>query len=365
MKREEVLQHFMDECVSVHVGKVLEKVDQQFRQEKKTLLQPIIDSLAQLFAKIKDQQQQEVLAPVAFIHLSCLRTSLLENKCTYLLEAYGETWYYDLVECTAQFEAEWLSEAIIELQKTLENERKPYLTIQTADIRCIIQQTVILFHQYIIQLVRYLFRYKKECVPEMNFKRAACLRFRVGEYKGFSEDVAIFDERERVEKNLVSWLEQREPNKTYTFENFSNLQLQHKHFNQLDFSYANFNGSDLEGALLKQSVCVGTSFVDCQLSNVDFSYAVIQDADFRNANLVGANFTHAQGETMRLSGGEVACYLGTDFRNANLENARFEFAQITGADFTGANLKGATFFKRDQHKVQFSPEQIKDIHWIS
>nr|WP_106781374.1 pentapeptide repeat-containing protein [Lysinibacillus timonensis] len=365
MKREEALQHFMDECVSVHVGRILEKVDQQFRQEKETLLQSIIHSLAQLFDNIRGQQEQEVLPPVAFIHLSLLRTSLLENKCTYLLEAYGEKWYYDLTECTAQFEAKWLSEAMGELQKTLEIERKPYIIIQTADIRRIIQQTVNVFHQYIIQLVRYLFRYQKESVPEMNFQRAACLRFRVGEYKGFSEDVAIFDDRERVEENVVSWLEEKEANKDYTFENFSNLPLRHKDFTQMDFSYADFGGSDLEGALLKQSVCVGTSFVDCQLSNVDFSYAVIQDADFRNANLVGANFTHAKGKTMRLSSGEVACYLGTDFRNANLENARFEFAQITGAHFAGANLKGATFFKRDQHKVQLSPDQIKDIHWIS
>lgn len=306
-----------------------------------------------------------MLAPVAFIHLSLLRTSLLENKCSYLLEAYGEAWYYDLAECTAQYEAEWLSEAISDLQKALEKERKPYLTIQAADIRVIIQQTVILFHQYIIQLVRYLFRYQKECVPEMNFQRAACLRFRVGEYKGFSEDIAIIDERERVEEHLISWLEKKETDKAYTFENFSNLPLQQKNFNQMDFSYTDFNASDLEGASLKKSVCIGTSFVDCKLSNADFSYAAFQDADFRNGNLAGANFTHAHGKTMKLSNGEVACYLGTDFRDANLENARFEFAQITGANFTGANLKGATFFKKDQKKFPFSPEQIEDIHWIS
>ena len=188
MKREEALQHFMDECVSVHVSRLQEKVDRQFRQEKEKLLQPIIDALEQLFANIRDQQEQEKLAPVGFIHFSLLRTSLLENKCTYLLEAYGETWYYDWVECTAQYEAEWLSEAIIDLQKTLEKERKPYLSIQAADIRGIIQQTVTLFHQYIIQLVRYLFRYQQECVPEIDFQRTVCLRFRVGEYKGFSED---------------------------------------------------------------------------------------------------------------------------------------------------------------------------------
>lgn len=364
MKREEVLQHFMDECVSVHVSRLQEKVDRQFRQEKEVLLQPIIHAFEQLFANIKDQQEQGKLAPVAFIHLSLLRTSLLENKCTYLLEAYGEAWYYNWTECTAQYEADWLSEAIIDLQKTLETERKPYITIQSADVRAIIQQIVVLFHQYIIQLVRYLFRYEKERVPAIDFQRAACLRFRVGEYKGFSEDVAIVDEREREENNLLSWLEKKETDKSYTFENFSSLQLQQQPFNEIDFSYANFNGSDLEGVSLKQSVCIGTSFVDCKLANADFSNAAIQDADFRNANLAGANFTHAQGKTLRLSDSEVPCYLGTDFRGANLENARFEFAQLAGADFTGANLKGATFFKRDQEKCQFSPDQIEDIHWI-
>ncbi|MFJ8460752.1 pentapeptide repeat-containing protein [Lysinibacillus xylanilyticus] len=364
MKREEVLQHFMDECVSVHVSRLQEKVDRRFRQEKEVLLQPIIHAFKQLFANIKDQQEQGKLAPVAFIHLSLLRTSLLENKCTYLLEAYGETWYYNWTECTAQYEADWLSEAIIDLQKTLEKERKPYIIIQSADVRAIIQQIVILFHQYIIQLVRYLFRYEKGSVPAIDFQRAACLRFRVGEYKGFSEDVAIIDEQEREENNLLLWLEKNETDKSYTFENFSSLQLQQKHFNQMDFSYANFDESDLEGASLKQSVCIGTSFVDCKLANADFSNAAIQDADFRNANLAGANFTHAQGKTLKLSDGEVPCYLGTDFRGANLENARFEFAQLAGADFAGANLKGATFFKRDQEKCLFSPDQIEDIHWI-
>ncbi|MEK3727608.1 pentapeptide repeat-containing protein [Lysinibacillus sp. FSL W8-0953] len=364
MKREEALQHFMDECVSVHVSRLQEKVDRQFHQNKEILLQPIIYSLEQLFANIRDQQRQGKLAPIAFIHLSLLRTSLLENKCTYLLEAYGEAWYFDWVECTAHYEATWLSEAMVDLQKILEKERKPYLMIQAADVRGIIQKIVVLFHQYIIQLVRYLFRYQKESVPELHFQRAECLRFRVGEYKGVSEDVAIIDERERVDKNLLSWLEQKEMDKSYTFENFSNLPLQQKNFNQMDFSYAIFNSCDLAGSSLKQSICVGTSFVDCGLENVDFSYAAIQDTDFRNANLVGANFSYAQGKTLRLSGGEVACYLGTDFSNANLENARFDFAQIEGANFTGANLKGATFFKRDQEKYQFSAEQMKDVHWI-
>ncbi|MEG0260439.1 MAG: pentapeptide repeat-containing protein [Lysinibacillus sp.] len=364
MKREEALQHFMDECVSVHVSRLQEKVDRQFRQDKGILLQPIIESLDRLFANIKTQQEQDRLGPVAFIHLSLLRTSLLENKFTYLLEAYGETWYYDWVECTAHYEADWLSEAFIDLQKTLEKERKPYFIIQAADVRGIIQQTVILFHQYIIQLVRYLFRYQKENVPKIDFQRAPCFRLRVGEYKGFSEDVVIIDEREREEKNLLSRLEKKEEGKSYTFENFSNLQLQQNDLNKIDFSYANFDGSDLVGASLKQSVCIGTSFVDCQLANVDFSYATIQDADFRNANLAGANFSHTQRKTLSLSEGEVACYLGTDFRNANLENAKFEFAQIVGANFTGANLKGATFFKRDQEKCRFSPDQMEDIHWL-
>lgn len=364
MKREEALQHFMDECVSVHVHRLQEQVDRQFRNDKEVLLQPIIHALEQLFTNIHEQQEQGKLAPVAFIHLSLLRTSLLENKFTYVLEAYGETWYCDWTQCTAQYEADWLCDAMFELQKALEKERKPYISIQAADIRVIMQQTVIRFHQYISQLLRYLFRYQQQRVPKLHFQRAACLRFRVGEYKGFSEDVAIMDERQRVEKDILFTLASKETNQSYTFGNFSNLPLQHRDFNQLDFSYANFQESDLAGATMQRSVCIGTSFVNGQLTNVDFSYAMIQDADFRHANLAGANFTHAQGKTLKFSQNEVPCYLGTDFSYANLEQAKFEFAQIAGANFTGANLKGATFFQRDQRKYQFSQAQIQDIHWI-
>lgn len=364
MNREEALQLFMDDCVSVHIHRLQEKVDRQFRNDKEVLLQPIIHAFEQLFANIHEQQEQGRLAPVAFIHLSLLRTSLLENKFTYLLEAYGETWYFDWTQCTAQYEADWLCEAMFELKQTLEKERKPYISIQAADIRVIMQQTVIQFHQYMSQLLRYLFRYHQESVPPIHFQRAACLRFRVGEYKGFSEDIAIIDERQRAANDVLFTLEKKETDQSYTFGNFSNLALQHKDFNHLDFSYANFQDSDLAGATMQRSVCIGTNFVNCHLANVDFSYAMIQDADFRNANLAGANFRHAQGKTLKFSHNEVPCYLGTDFSHANLQQANFEFAQIAGAIFTGANLQGATFFKRDQAKYQFSQAQIKDIHWI-
>ncbi len=364
MKREEALQHFMDECVVVHVNRLQAIVDRQFRQDKDVLLQPIIHAFEQLFANISRQQQQGKLAPVAFIHLSLLRTSLLENKFTYLLEAYGETWYFDWVECTAKYEAHWLCEAMRDLQNTLEKERKSYISIQTTDVRVILQQTVIQFHQYIVQLLRYLFRYHQESVPTINFQRATCLRFRAGEYKGFSEDIALIDERQQVKKDILLSLEKKEANQSYTFENFSNLSLMQQDLSHMNFSYANFQDSNLAEASLHRSVCIGTNFIGCQLANVDFSYAMIQDADFRNANLAGVNFRHAQGKTLKFPNNEVPCYLGTDFSNANLQQAKFEFAQMAGANFTGANLKGATFFQRDQAKYQFSQAQIKDIHWI-
>lgn len=184
MKREEALQHFMDECVSVHVSRLQEKVDRQFHQNKEILLQPIIYSLEQLFANIRDQQRQGKLAPIAFIHLSLLRTSLLENKCTYLLEAYGEAWYFDWVECTAHYEATWLSEAMVDLQKILEKERKPYLMIQAADVRGIIQKIVVLFHQYIIQLVRYLFVIKRKAYLNSIFNEQSACDFVLVSTKG-------------------------------------------------------------------------------------------------------------------------------------------------------------------------------------
>lgn len=82
-------------------------------------------------------------------------------------------------------------------------------------------------------------------------------------------------------------------------------------------------GTDFSFALLMQS-----TWDNADLTNSNFQNANLQEADFRNAKLAGSNLNYAQ---LQLA----------NFQNANLTNASFNHAQLHGAD-----LKGAIFVSR-------------------
>jgi len=87
---------------------------------------------------------------------------------------------------------------------------------------------------------------------------------------------------------------------------------------------ANLSGADLTGANLLSADLRGTIadravFVDCQLSQACFEFAILRKA----------NFT-----AVRLS--------GCDLRNADLRRANMEQSNLAGADLSGADLAGAS-----------------------
>ncbi len=363
MSHEEALEQFKKECVLKFTCQLLEEVDKQFREKKEALIPSVMSAIDKLFNKISEKQADQQMGAVKYIHVSLLRTSLLEKKFCYALEAYDSSWYTSLTECQVQYEADWLSAAIEGYRMRLETEKVKY-GVSTTVISAVVQENVKFVHQYMIQLIRYLFRYQKAQLPEISFQQKECLYIRAGEYKGFSEIVGTIDQRILNVKETTEWLKEREGNNVYTDENFFQLDLVGEDFSEMNYKYANFDGSNLTEAKFTKSNCIGTSFRDCNLTHADFFRTAIHDADFRGATLVDVNFGKAEAKSLSLYGHEVASFLGTDFTDANLENANFMFSQIAGANFTNANLKGAVFLNWDQGKCQFSEKQIEEAIWL-
>ena len=78
---------------------------------------------------------------------------------------------------------------------------------------------------------------------------------------------------------------------------------------------------------------------NCNLWGADFSKSYIF-ADFRDANLQGVSFEHANVKTC-------------DFRGANLRGASFRGALIDAAEFDGADMAGAVFEGATVHSHTF------------
>ncbi|MGB3811445.1 MAG: pentapeptide repeat-containing protein [Parvibaculum sp.] len=88
-----------------------------------------------------------------------------------------------------------------------------------------------------------------------------------------------------------------------------------------DLSHANAAGIDLTGANLKGA----------DLSHARLDAALVENADFTGAKLVGAN--------LRL----IEYVKGVKFRDVDATGAIFRYASLRGVDFRGANLSGADF----------------------
>ncbi len=122
---------------------------------------------------------------------------------------------------------------------------------------------------------------------------------------------------------------------------------------------ANFDFIFLDDADFSGAKCSGVSFTKASLKNIDLSSAVLRNCSFSGANLEGAvlcgsdlcgsdfsfaNLSDAELDRANLSDAElIGAFLGT----ANLVDANLVDANLVGAELTGANLTGANLTHAD------------------
>ncbi len=99
------------------------------------------------------------------------------------------------------------------------------------------------------------------------------------------------------------------------------------------------------------------------MKNADFSYSLLNEANFEGADLRGAVFLNAEAcaGVESASRWETVGYYGVNFKGANLENADFTGARLEGAIFDGAHLRGAVFSREQLGYLPLSSEQLRFI----
>ncbi len=90
------------------------------------------------------------------------------------------------------------------------------------------------------------------------------------------------------------------------------------------------DGQDFQGAILES-----LDVPDARLRGVNFSRAVLTDANFAGADLVGASFEKADLRKANLTGANLT---GANLTSSNLTGANFTNADLTNADLTGAEI---------------------------
>ena len=113
-----------------------------------------------------------------------------------------------------------------------------------------------------------------------------------------------------------------------------------------------YDSGDLTGVHLGDNELIGWNFAAKDLSQADFDYATLRDADFSTSNLSQSSFRYVNIDGGSFSGAELvktsfynAVLTGTDFMDANLAESSLTKATLTGVNLSGANLSDCVFLE--------------------
>ena len=149
-----------------------------------------------------------------------------------------------------------------------------------------------------------------------------------------------------------------------TDANLKGADLSHTRLNRAVLIHADLSGADLTGATifrptvytdLRSDLADAPRFSGANMTGVRVM-ANLSGADFRGANLTGADFSPLEA---RPGQGTITSLMrnvlkSCDFSGAALKGANFDRADLTFARFVGADLAGANLAKTDLSKVDLT-----------
>jgi len=265
------------------------KTEEMFLGAFPRLQKQFRENFAQICGDIAKLQKNGDIGDAAYVEYTMLRTNLINKEYAAEVCVYGEKRYLcQYQRAVGRLDISALFKHFDELWQELIAIRKQYIGKVSAQelTAFVMQEAAPKFYTYVTVLCRFSVL---DCIGQNYFgaiKRTPQFEINSGEYMAQTE--AVYKENtEKDRDKILLWFAGRFEYE-YCFEDFSGL----------DFSNENFVG------------------IDCRYS--DFRNAVLKNADFTYANLIGARFC-----------------------GADLENADFGDALLYEADFTGANLKNA------------------------
>lgn len=359
MNSEQTRQEIIDEILESAMYDAFSILEAEFYSQKDRLIQDFIHSFQQMCMKIKQLQDKGKKDPVAYIHYSLLRTSILQQKYTYLIEAYSEEWYGDENECISLYDASWFYKSFAPLQSLLAQKLKRYFKLfQPGDSDRIMLKYIPYYHQFVVAIARLAICQAMELPEAKQIAKSDIFRIRIGEFKDLSEDIFVCYPREKTLK-YVRKLQSQDIQLAY--EDLTGLSLQGHNFDNTEMRYADFRGSQLVNCKLRGCILIGTRWNGAVLAQSDFSQSLIVDTDFSQCDLSESTFRRANGRGFRDGLHCSPGLQGIRFTGANLEGADFREAELYCADFQGANLRRAIFSESDVNKYQLTEEQRQSI----
>lgn len=314
---------------------LLNRLDLYIKNHFEELTDRLSDCISQFGESIYQMQQAGKKGAVAYLQFSMLRTNILLSRYELRLDAYDETWYLDMAECSSSFKVDEVLSPLAEFAAMVEMLRKESLmsmTLRETQSRIFEEG-----QKYLIFLAELIRLGMQKAVQTEGYRKIAKAPVFVVCIGGlldrvdilYKEDTTVKDGRE-VRRYLQSGKQ-----RLFSHEIYERLNLSGGNYEGLKFLYSSFASSDVSRS----------SFHGGQLLFCDFQACILKDTDMTGTQMFDVDFSKAQLEHV-------------SFAKAKLSQVSFQGTVLSHVDFTCALLMEEVDFTNAVLKDTIIPENI-------
>jgi uncharacterized protein YjbI with pentapeptide repeats len=152
---------------------------------------------------------------------------------------------------------------------------------------------------------------------------------------------------------------------TYQSQTFSDLIMQEKELNKVEFINCNFVNCDFTKSKIKNCLFDNCKFSKSILNIVEFKNTTLSSTKFVNSHMTGIDFSlinNKLGTSLNCSGCNLSYSI---FTNINLSNSILTKCKINGAAFELTNLENTDFSESDFKDSNFIKCNLKKCDFRS
>lgn len=361
--REDALNLFLAEEVSAISNELFIELDKQWVKEIQSLSNMFQNSFLESCNNLKKMQQTGDANISSYIIFTILRTNIQEKEYSFPFIHFDELlWLGNKQIIIGQHSCDFFFYYYEKLKNNLINAVKKYPKLLIfEDIDKILQKELEKFLRYFAKLAKYNM---KEYILSKEYKsvvKSPFFQFRTGEYMG--ETYLVFDE-DTIESNIKNEIyslakqEYKLCDKT-----IRNIDFSFHNMSESDFVFTRFQNCSFFNTDMQYGRYIGTSFSGCDCRDTNFSYSVMNEADFSNANLENACLKKIEaysGFTVP-SKWDMPSFWPINFSRANLTNVNFSGADLRGAIFDNAICNNTKFSNIQLNYLSLSDQQMQSI----
>ena len=121
-----VINEFKEKYVDKRFREETFKIYERFNSNKEDIKEEIINKFKQVCAYSMELQEKGLKGEIQYIHISYLRTGLIENKGIYRIDLYDDKWFVDKEECSINIDFDFIFKALFSHMSELEEHKKEY-----------------------------------------------------------------------------------------------------------------------------------------------------------------------------------------------------------------------------------------------